>query len=348
MNRYTLLLYLTMVSICNVDAQPDTVAFFDFENLNVDVDAKGNVKGSIRNNNGVFQTAAPFKYITVAYGDGNSYRNAEFGNYDVGKYFLYHSPSSCKPGFEEVSFNHIELTLDSALNPEQFYKISFLIANMKSHRYKPSHYGIRFSDQKIIKKAPGTLLSEPDLFFSFQKDLEFEPIQALYYPEVPIKYIYFGCFIEDSMRIDKPSPRYSSKINYSDTAAYIKVCKPTRVMFENLLIEKLEMSEVRFNDLYFEFDSDVINGSENIDEIRKVSSYLKKHSEAQLLIQGYTDTTGTFIYNLDLSARRAEKIKSMLIELGIEENRIITLGKGVLESSNGAKMARKVSFSLFN
>lgn len=76
-------------------------------------------------------------------------------------------------------------------------------------------------------------------------------------------------------------------------------------MFDNLLIEKLEMSDIRFNDLYFEFDSDAITGRENIDEIRKVSSYLKKHSDAHLLIQGYTDTTGTFIYNLDLYARGA-------------------------------------------
>jgi len=337
-----------MVSICNVDAQPDTVAFFDFENLIVDVDARGNVKSSIRNNNGVFQTAAPFKHITVAYGDGNSYHNAEFGSYDVGKYFLYHSPSSCKHGFEKVSFNHIELTLDSVLYPDHFYKISFLIANMKSHRYKPSHYGIKFSGHKIIKKAPGTLLSEPDLFFSFQKDLEYEPIQAIYHSEEPIKYIYFGCFIEDSLRLDKPSPRYSSKINYSDTAAYIKVCKPTRVMFDNMLIEKLELADVRFNDLFFEFDADDIQGKENMAEIRKVSAFLKNHSDSYLLIQGYTDTTGTFIYNLDLSERRAQNIKIKLIELGIEDYRIITLGKGVLKSSDDERISRKVSFSLFH
>ncbi len=89
----------------------------------------------------------------MAYGNRHSYKSAEFGNYPVGKQFLYHSPSWLTPDEKGISFNHVEVTLDTALMPDTYYRFSFLIANMKSHRYKPAHYGVKFSADKIVKEV---------------------------------------------------------------------------------------------------------------------------------------------------------------------------------------------------
>ena len=46
------------------------------------------------------------------------------------------------------------------------------------------------------------------------------------------------------------------------------------------------------------------------------------------VIVGHTDTKGTNQYNLKLSLKRAETIKTIFIQKGIEEKNINILGKG--------------------
>ena len=100
----------------NLYSQPDTLLFFDFENIEAEL--KGDqVISSIKNNHGEFQDAVQrYPARTVAYG-GHSIRSANTGNYSVGKFFLYHSPSWTEPDKKGVSFNHLELTLDGYYGP---------------------------------------------------------------------------------------------------------------------------------------------------------------------------------------------------------------------------------------
>ncbi len=348
---FILLLAISFFSSASLLGQPDTIYFFDFENLKVDINSRGDIMGSIRNNGGEFQDAKPFDNLTVAYGNSHSYKNAEFGNYPVGKLFLYHSPSWLTSDKKGVSFNHIELTLDSSLAPNKYYKFSFLVANMKSHRFKPSHYGVKFSTERIIKEGPGKLLSEPDIFFSFNNDYEFDEIQAVLYFEHPIQYIYFGIFSEDSIRVPKKFQTFSSKISYSDTSAYVQFAKPTRILIDNILIEKLDTINKKFRDIYYNVDEDEIHKSEDFKLINVLSENLKASPDTYLLIQGSTDNTGSFAYNIDLSRRRAEMIKGILVDNGIEKHRVITIGKGVNQLGNtekDARDARRVSFLLLH
>ena len=126
---YRLTLILLLLSFGRpffLTAQADTLFFFDFEDLEVQL--KGaQVVSSIKNNQGEFQDAVPrYPNRTVAYGN---MRHA-----GVGKLSLYHSPSWQTPDLKGISFNHVELTLDTTLAPDTYYRVSFLIANMKSHR----------------------------------------------------------------------------------------------------------------------------------------------------------------------------------------------------------------------
>ncbi len=352
MNKIYLFLLL-MISLSShhfLFAQTDTIYFFDFEELDVEVTPQGNINSTIKNKHGEFQDAVPrYTQRTVAYGNSHSYKNAEFGNYPVGRLFLYHSPSWETPDRKGVSFNHIELALDTALAEGTYYRFSFLIANMKSHRYKPGHYGVKFSEDKIIKKSAGSLMAEPDMFFDFTNDDAFVEIQAIMFFEKPVRYIYFGMFSEDSVRVPKKFTHISDKVSYGDTAAYYLMMKPTRVCLDNIFIQKLGVHENNFKEIYFKLNDDRITAQQDILQIGLIAQKMKDMPDTYLLIQGYADPSGTFLHNLDLSNRRAASVKAFLLEQGIDERRIVTIGKGIFQSMNDANdpvYARKVSFLL--
>jgi outer membrane protein OmpA-like peptidoglycan-associated protein len=56
--------------------------------------------------------------------------------------------------------------------------------------------------------------------------------------------------------------------------------------------------------------------------------FLTDHPERQVEIDGYTDNVGTDAFNLDLSQRRADAVKSVLVNRGIQSTRIVSQGFG--------------------
>ena len=349
-NLFLMLVVFVCISTDKLYSQSDTLFFFDFEDLEVEL--KGDqVISSIKNNHGEFQDAVPrYPTRTVAYG-GYSLRNANPGNYPVGRLFLHQSPSWAAPDQRGKTYNHVELTLDTTLAPDTYYRISFLVANMKSHRYKPAHYGVKFAASKVIKDGKGSLLSEPDIFFDFTDDDSFVEIQAIMSFEEPIQFLYFGMFKEDTARVSKKFIPVSDKISYTDTAAYWKYVKHTRVMLDNILIERLNTMAESFRDIYFPLDDDRVTSQKDIALLKNIAREMKAHPETYLLIQGYSDSSGTYLYNLDLSARRAGHVKEILIDHGIEGHRLVTFGKGVFPATGDGRdprYARKVSFLLLS
>jgi outer membrane protein OmpA-like peptidoglycan-associated protein len=66
-------------------------------------------------------------------------------------------------------------------------------------------------------------------------------------------------------------------------------------------------------------------GSRNLDKLVK---FLTDHPERRVEIDGFTDSVGTDSFNLDLSQRRADTVKSALVNRGIDSSRIATRGYG--------------------
>ncbi|MCX5884782.1 MAG: OmpA family protein [Proteobacteria bacterium] len=63
-------------------------------------------------------------------------------------------------------------------------------------------------------------------------------------------------------------------------------------------------------------------------EISRLSDFMKKYPARNVLIEGYTDSTGKEGTNLDLSLKRADAVKEKLVAQGISEGRITTRGFG--------------------
>lgn len=82
-----------------------------------------------------------------------------------------------------------------------------------------------------------------------------------------------------------------------------------------------------------------------------VSKYLKNNPSVSVKIVGYADEIGGTNYNQTLSLRRAEAVKKLLVDTGIDASRITTEGRGedisVNKNSPAARqIARRATFEL--
>jgi outer membrane protein OmpA-like peptidoglycan-associated protein len=97
------------------------------------------------------------------------------------------------------------------------------------------------------------------------------------------------------------------------------------------------------------FDTDKADlksgGTHSLD---KLAQFLQDNPKRNVKVEGYTDSTGNADYNLDLSKRRADAVRSALGGDGIDQQRIATAGFGVAypvagnETTSGRQQNRRV------
>ena len=68
--------------------------------------------------------------------------------------------------------------------------------------------------------------------------------------------------------------------------------------------------------------------SDGMRTVQKLASILEKYPERSVLIEGFTDSTGTNAYNQGLSERRANTVRSALQDMGVARQRIDMRGYG--------------------
>jgi outer membrane protein OmpA-like peptidoglycan-associated protein len=103
-----------------------------------------------------------------------------------------------------------------------------------------------------------------------------------------------------------------------------------------------------FSPVYFEFDKTVID-SAGENPISNVALYMAQYPEVKILISGNTDKHGDMDYNEDLSSRRCEKVKKILVdEYSIDPARLETQpnGKRFILFPKKDHINRRVDFSV--
>ena len=80
-------------------------------------------------------------------------------------------------------------------------------------------------------------------------------------------------------------------------------------------------------DVTFDTDSAIVRPG-LYSEIDRIANILIKYPNTVIQVEGHTDSTGTESYNMELSARRAEAVKNILVNKGVEPSRILTLAFG--------------------
>ena len=99
-------------------------------------------------------------------------------------------------------------------------------------------------------------------------------------------------------------------------------------------------------DIFFDLDSSTLKPGA-YSEIDRVSNVLNNYPQTTIRVEGHTDSTGPEDYNQRLSEKRAEAVKSALIQRGVAPRRIQAVGYGESQpiSSNYA-MNRRVGIAI--
>jgi OOP family OmpA-OmpF porin len=75
------------------------------------------------------------------------------------------------------------------------------------------------------------------------------------------------------------------------------------------------------NDVLFDFDMSEIK-PDYAGELDQLAAFMQKTPKAQIILAGFTDSTGDVVYNMALSERRANSVRDYLVEHGLDSNRI--------------------------
>jgi outer membrane protein OmpA-like peptidoglycan-associated protein len=121
---------------------------------------------------------------------------------------------------------------------------------------------------------------------------------------------------------------------------------------KNLYLDPIIKDEpIVLNNVYFDFDSDVIR-PESFPELNKISEMLLDNPNLHMTIDGHTCSMGPDDYNLDLSNRRAGSIVDYLLSKGVLATHLEHNGYGETrpkvsnETEAGREMNRRVEFEL--
>ena len=104
-------------------------------------------------------------------------------------------------------------------------------------------------------------------------------------------------------------------------------------------------------DVSFDLDSDVVRpGLYN--ELDRIAQIMIKYPQTSILVEGHTDSTGSETYNQQLSERRANGVKNLLVQRGVQTSRVNILGYGesrpvaTNDTPEGRQMNRRVEIRI--
>ncbi|MET1070192.1 MAG: OmpA family protein [Pseudomonas prosekii] len=110
---------------------------------------------------------------------------------------------------------------------------------------------------------------------------------------------------------------------------------------------------VTFGDVLFATDRADLKSS-GLVNINKLAQFLQENPDRKVIVEGYTDSTGTASHNQSLSERRAGSVRTALVKMGVDPARIVVQGYGkeypVAEntSASGRAMNRRVEVTISN
>jgi len=118
---------------------------------------------------------------------------------------------------------------------------------------------------------------------------------------------------------------------------YIKQSQMAAIKGENIplersadditFVEPSEENKAIFSDILFDYDSCRLE-KDAISTLEKVATWMKKHTNVLLKIEGHCDERGSRKYNLILGEQRALSVRRYLTGLGISPSRLYTITYG--------------------
>ncbi len=83
-----------------------------------------------------------------------------------------------------------------------------------------------------------------------------------------------------------------------------------------------------FSNVHFETDKYTIQGTENLQALKAIADYLAKNPHVYVFVEGHADERGAAAYNLALGSRRANSVRTFLIQNGVNPDQLFTISYG--------------------
>ncbi|NTV10136.1 MAG: OmpA family protein [Zoogloea sp.] len=108
---------------------------------------------------------------------------------------------------------------------------------------------------------------------------------------------------------------------------------------------------ITIGDVFFDSNKAQLKAG-GVRSVEKLAAFLKEFPQRKVLIEGFTDSSGGDRHNLQLSSQRADAVRTALVGMGVEAERIATRGYGKEypvagnASSSGRQLNRRVEIIL--
>jgi len=122
---------------------------------------------------------------------------------------------------------------------------------------------------------------------------------------------------------------------------------------EAVVVEVVVREKIVLRGINFDFDKSDIK-PEFVPVLDEAVEILKENPDVKVIIEGHTDWTGTEKYNQGLSERRAASVCNYLVEKGISQDNLETVGYGEADpiadnhTREGRRMNRRVVFKILD
>ena len=140
---------------------------------------------------------------------------------------------------------------------------------------------------------------------------------------------------------------------YSKHKLKLKLCLPNDTLYKEIEFDNTpNLGSIGLLSIYFDFDKASVK-KESDEAIEAILALMKGYPEMEIELRGHTDNlngTKDPDYNIKLSQKRADAVKSILVKKGIKESRIKTKGYGETvpiadnNSEEGRAMNRRTEF----
>ena len=177
-----------------------------------------------------------------------------------------------------------------------------------------------------VLEARKLLAANPDLCLHIISAADSEQGQAMLDAIARLKGCTVMARVEDLLADDASMRRFAESIFYEERMEEVIVLRG----------------------VHFAFDSDGLDSTAQ-SILNEVALAIKRNLGAQVLLNGYTDHFGTDKYNIALSQRRADAVRTYLAGRGIPPSRMTAVGKGKSfthdnSTEEGCYLNRRVEF----
>lgn len=108
-----------------------------------------------------------------------------------------------------------------------------------------------------------------------------------------------------------------------------------------------------FTNIHFDTDNYTVQGAENLEKLQKMAKFLASHPKTYVFIEGHADERGAAAYNLSLGAKRANSVRTYLVQNGVSPDQLFTISYGkerplsLTHDESAWQLNRRTQFRIF-